>query len=67
MLAKIALTVALVLANGPTTVAGGDRKDREFWELIRQALLLAVDAIERFQLCYKMTTAQIRKLYKDNR
>ena len=41
--------------------------EREFWEAIRQALLMVVDAIEKFQLRYKMTTAQIRKQWKEAR
>ena len=35
-------------------------RDREFWMLIRQALLLAVDAIERL-LVVEPRTAALRK------
>ena len=35
------------------------------WQQIRQALLMIVDAIERDPLCYDVTTAQIRKTYKE--
>ena len=35
--------------------------DREFWMLIRQALLMALDAIERM-LAIEPRTAELRKL-----
>ena len=40
--------------------------DKFFLEAIRQALLMMVDAIER-KLDYKITTAQIRKVWKETR
>ncbi len=36
---------------------------REFWIAIRQALLMALDAIEKL-LDMKPTTAEIRRIYK---
>ena len=38
--------------------------DREFWELVRQALLMAVDAIERRYLPGAARTAELRKMAK---
>lgn len=39
--------------------------EQGFWTLIRQALLLAVDAVERFKLPgIRPTTAEIRAWYK---
>lgn len=39
--------------------------DREFWLAIRQALFSLADAIEKKHLSSMITTADIRKLYKD--
>ena len=42
-----------------------DADDKGFWLLIRQALLMAVDAVERFKLPdLHPTTAEIRAWYK---
>ena len=38
--------------------------EREFWSLIRQALLMFVDAIERRFLADAQRTAELRKLAK---
>jgi len=38
--------------------------EREFWSLIRQALLMFVDAIERRFLPGAQRTAELRKLAK---
>ncbi len=40
--------------------------DRILWEGLRQALLAALDAIERY-LGVKPTTADIRRQYKEGR
>ena len=42
-------------------------EDRAFWELIRQALLMAVDAIERRHLPELQRTADVRKALKQLR
>lgn len=39
--------------------------DPRFWEAIRQALLAIVDAIERYVLGYSLTTAEIRRQWKE--
>jgi hypothetical protein len=38
-------------------------EDQEFWTLLRQALLMIVDAIERFKLhlAAELRTAELRK------
>ena len=41
--------------------------DRAFWELMRQALLMAVDAIERRFLPDVQRTADVRKALKQMR
>lgn len=41
--------------------------DTKFWELVRQALLLFVDAIERYKMQCKQRTAELRKLAKEDR
>lgn len=42
-----------------------DPNETGFWMLIRQALLMAVDAVERFKLpTVTPTTAEIRAWYK---
>ena len=40
-------------------------EDREFWMLVRQALLLFIDAIER-KLCLAPRTAELRKTERVN-
>jgi hypothetical protein len=40
--------------------------DREFWTLIRQALLMFVDAIERRYLPDVTRTAEVRRMAKSN-
>ena len=41
-------------------------KDKAFWMSLRQALLMAVDAIERRpDVMHKPRTAQLRRLRKD--
>ncbi len=41
-------------------------KERAFWMLIRQALLMFVDAIELYKIDVPMRTSEIRKIYKQN-
>jgi hypothetical protein len=41
-------------------------RERALWEGIRQALLAALDAIERF-LDVRPTTAEIRRQWKEHR
>lgn len=38
-------------------------ESKEFWLAIRQAILMALDAIEKF-IQVKPTTAEIRRIYK---
>jgi len=40
--------------------------DREFWQLIRQALLMAVDALERRYLPDLQRTAELRRQAKQH-
>jgi len=41
-----------------------NNNDRDFWKLIRQALLMVVDAIETHKLELSVKTSDIRKMYK---
>jgi hypothetical protein len=42
-------------------------EDQEFWTMVRQILLLAVDAVERFKLHSKQRTADLRKAVREER
>ena len=42
-----------------------NNSDRDFWKLIRQALLMVVDAIETHKLELSVKTSDIRKMYKN--
>jgi len=44
-----------------------DDDDVQFWALVRQALLLLVDAVERFKLHKKPRTAELRKMRGNER
>ena len=52
-------TLAANIIPGATTMTDHER-DREFWMLVRQGLLLIVDAIERL-LIVEPRTAELRK------
>ena len=41
--------------------------EARFWELVRQALLLFVDAIERYKMQCKQRTAELRKAAKQDK
>ena len=41
--------------------------DTKFWALVRQALLLFVDAIERYKMQCKQRTAELRKIAKETK